>query len=165
MKEYQNLIAFATKGDMSSLSTLFSLGEQVLADGKFEEAAKIFRESACCYRISAFRNDAKAQDLALSEGQLLSTRDIYLEWIGSHASGLLQTFPIKAEGITRDFILTCLRDDLWNDQTMSNLLAYIETSLEKHGMEFFSPGGSPLRRIVGQLYRKRPSPPYRQSCY
>ena len=82
MSDTQNdqLIGSATKGDKESLRELFALGEQLLMDGNLDEAVKIFRESAICYRIAAFRNSALYEDTGRSEGELKSFIDKYNEW-------------------------------------------------------------------------------------
>ena len=152
MNNTQNdaLIRSATKGDNESLRKLFALGEQLLIQGNLEEAAKIFRESAICYRIEAFRNSALYQDTERRERELKSYIDRYNEWF-DRQEAIFDPLPRFCDGITRNIIITIMRDEIREDDSMQQLLYFIVSALVKHGATFSSPGASDLRQICDHL--------------
>lgn len=148
--QYEALIRQATKGDKESLRELFALGERLLTDGNLDEAVKIFRESAISYRIEAFRNAALREEAEFREKRRLSDIEIYREWLSRQAP-IFEQLPRSAEGITKEFIRNIMREEIWKDDSLLPLLAFIINSLSKCGMEFFSPGGSEMRRVGDQV--------------
>lgn len=148
--DYQELIRLSTKGDKQALEDLFNLGDSLLADCKLDEASKVFRDSAISYRISAFRNSGLAQSANAEAKQLKEEIELFKRWIEANPNGL-RKLPKIVAGISSDFILEELRDRIWPDEKYSALIPYLESVLEKNSMQFYSPGGSSLRRIIALL--------------
>lgn len=145
---YRELIRLSTKGDQQALDDLFALAEKLTAEKKHEEAAKVFRESAISYRISAFRNSALSES---SNGKVYWLNEeikLIKHWIQLNPSGL-RPLPRKIDGlISEKIILEILKNEIWPDSQFSSLIQLLETALQNNGMEFYSPGGSSLRRIL-----------------
>jgi hypothetical protein len=147
---YEDLINLSTKGNKQALRGLFKLGEALIDKKDFDEASNVFKESAISYRIAAARNIGIANSL-LSEVEALKQEVKFTyRWLDSNPNGF-KDLPIFLTGINKEFVLQELRDKIWHDKEFENLISYLESSLIKHGMSFYSPGGSSLRRIVGLL--------------
>ena len=152
MSNAQNdqLIGSATKGDKESLRALFALGEQLLIDGNLDEAVKIFRESAICYRIAAFRNSALHEETERSERELKSFIDKYNEWF-NRPEEIFPPLPRFFDGMTKKIATAIIRDEIQEDEAMLPLLRFIAFALKKHGAIFSSPGASDIRQIRNHL--------------
>lgn len=148
--DYQELIRISTKGDKQALEDLFALGETLLESGSLEEAVKAFQDAAISYRISASRNIGLAQSAASEAQQLKEEIQLFQRWVKTNPN-TLSRLPRAVTGITENFILEELRDRIWPDERYSQLIPYLESALERNGMEFYSPGGSSLRRITSLL--------------
>jgi hypothetical protein len=69
-------------------------------------------------------------------------------WIEVNPSGL-RPLPQIIEGIISEkIILEILKNEIWPDSQFSTLIQLLEIALQNNGMEFYSPGGSSLRRIL-----------------
>ena len=146
--DYQELIRLSTKGDKQALEDLFSLGEKLIVEKKYEEASKVFRESAISYRISTFRNSGLAESANGEVYWLNEEIKLMKRWIEINPSGL-RPLPRSIEGITSEkIILEILKNEVWPDSQLSTLIQLLEIALQNNGMEFYSPGGSSLRRIL-----------------
>ncbi len=142
-EQYQELCRLATKGNAKALSNLFSLGEKLEAEKKFQEATVAFRDAAISYRISAFRNSGHTEDALVREQYLIETLNIFRKWIENHPDGF-RKLPYFESEIGYDFI---------RDTVIGNLdeFDWVMTLLKKRllelNMEFYSPGGSIQRRV------------------
>jgi hypothetical protein len=148
--EYQALTRDAVKGYKQSLKELFLFGEKLLAVGRFEEAASVFREAAICYRISAFRNSAATEDAEGHINQRQLIIDQYHTWVEKHQSSF-SPLPRIVDGMTFEFIRTTVLNAIEEDGHMFQIMRFTCIAFENHGMEWFGPGGSQQRSIIWQL--------------
>ncbi|MFC1665589.1 hypothetical protein ACFL17_08185 [Pseudomonadota bacterium] len=149
-KQYDELSRRATKGDKDALRELFTLAEQEEGKKKFKEATVVFRDAAIAYRISAFRNLARAEDAESHAAWLATQQSIYRKWIDENPNGLRE-LPYPASGVTRGCIQKVVFGPLSHEESFSNLFLFLEESLSEIGMEFFSPGGTVQRRVCTLL--------------
>lgn len=148
--EYEDLIRLSTKGDKLALEALFQLAERLSLENRYEDASKVFRESAISYRIAAFRESGIAQSQD-NEVNWLSEELKYIKrWIEQNPTGL-RMLPRKIDGISEKYILEVMRDEIWHDDQLGSLIQLLESALEKSGMQFYSPGGSSLRKIISLM--------------
>jgi len=101
--EYDGLVRSSTKGSDEATRKIFTLGESLLADGSQYSAAIAFKDSAISYRISAFRNAAKLEDSQNEVSHLLSSMDIFREWIVTFPNGQV-ALPRAGEELNRKVI-------------------------------------------------------------
>lgn len=151
---YEELSRRATKGDDSALRELFTLAEQREGEKDFQGAIVAFRDAAIAYRISAFRNLARANDAESSEAWSSAVRDLYKWWIDANPSGLRE-LPYSAPNITYDCIRSVVVDQLLGEEFFIPIFVFLEDSLTEMGMQFYSPGGSIQRRacqLVGEVF-------------
>jgi hypothetical protein len=133
--DYAELINSATQSDKKALESLFELAEKLSAEQKYEEASIAFRESAICNAIELHRLNDEV--------------NLIKQWIKANPSGL-RPLPRKVEGIVSEkIILEILKNKIWTEHKFHTLVKFLETALHDIlGMEFYSPGGSSLRRIL-----------------
>ena len=147
---YKNLIRLTTKGDKQSLEDLFKLGETLQASGNYDEASKVFKESAISYRISASRNSSKAMEergkayLAKEEVNLIKL------WIELNPKGL-SAIPRKIEYMNGELLFKILGDHIWPkcnpEEQFHSLMTLLEMSLDEiDGNDL--PANSPFRRVL-----------------
>jgi len=151
---YKELSRRATKGDKEALRELFALGQKHEVEHRFEDATAVFRDAAISYRISAFRNLARAEDAESRAAELATVGDIYRRWIEENPKGMRE-LPRPASIIDSEYILRVLKDDLSRERFFVEVLYFLEDTLAKLGMEFYSPGGSVLRRVwqlLGEVF-------------
>jgi len=133
--DYAEQINSANENNKNALEALFSIAEKLSMESKYEEASKAFRDSAVSNAIEYYRlND---------EVKLLK------QWIKSNPSGL-RPLPRETKGIESEaIILGILKNEIWTDNQFYPLIKQLEKALQDIlGFEFYSPGGSSLRRIL-----------------
>lgn len=146
--DYEELIRLSTKGDEKALEDLFNLAERLSAKKKYEESTKAFHDAAISYRIAAFRNSGLAESANGEIYWLNEEIKLMKRWIELNPSGL-RPLPRVIEGITNEkIILEILKNEIWTDNQLSTHIQLLEIALQNTGMEFYSPGGSSLRRIL-----------------
>jgi len=146
--DYLELIRLSTKGDNQALEDLFALAEKLSAENKHEESSKVFRDSAISYRIAAFRNSGLAESANGEVYWLNEEIKLMKQWIEINPSGF-RPLPRIIEGIASEkIILEILKNEIWPDSQFYTLIKLLEFALQNNGMEFYSPGGSSLRRIL-----------------
>lgn len=146
--DYEELIRLSTKGDEKALEDLFNLAEKLSVKKKHEESTKAFRDAAISYRIAAFRNSGLAESAKGEVYWLNEEIKLMKRWIEINPSGL-RPLPRLVEGITSEnIILEILKNEIWTDNQFSILIQFLETALQKIRIEFYSPGGSSLRKIL-----------------
>jgi len=150
MTEHDELIRRATKGDKVAMEELFTIGEGLVAQQRFQDAATAFRDAAISYRISAFRNMTHAQDANGRAHWMALVRDIYADWIENNPQGF-RALPRQVPGIEYDCIRQVVVDQLLAEEHFIKLFRFLEDTLSKLGMQFYSPGGSIQRRVVQLL--------------
>jgi hypothetical protein len=131
------------------MRALEELGEKYLKSGDLAGATEAFREAAICYRIDTFRNlthREAAQKTA--EWRLQIIDKIFTRWIAT------KNFPAERQPKLLDIPLENLVSII-NTKRTSDMVAcmhFLERTLIALGAEFYSPGGSVLRRILQLLY-------------
>jgi len=149
-RTYDDLVRYSTKGDKEALRELFALGEQFREESRFEDATKAFRDAGISYRIAAFRNLARAEDAesrAAWSGKVLR---IYQKWIEQNPKGMRE-LPLPIANADFEGIRRVVFDSLSREEEFIEVFVFLENALSSLGMEFYSPGGSPLRRICNLL--------------
>src|SRR5690606_385961 len=87
-EEFKELSSRAARGEKNALRSLFAVADQYEKDGRFEEAAKVFHDSAIAYRISAFRNLNRAEQAEGEANWHRSVTEIYRLWVAKNPNGL-----------------------------------------------------------------------------
>ena len=149
-ESYEELSRHATKGDENALRKLFCLAQEREAENNFQDATVTFRDAAISYRISAFRNLARAEDAESRVVWLSEERDIYKRWISANPNGLRE-LPYCAPDVTSGRIWSIVIAQLSNEKSFIPVFMLLEESLSAMGMEFSSPGGSIQRRVCRLL--------------
>lgn len=149
---YEALSRRATKGEQDALRDLFSLAETLGEKGQIAEAMQAFKDAAIAFRIAAFRNLARAEEAEKSAHEWAQVVDQYLAWIDENPSGL-RRMPRSEPSVDSQFIRRLVMGELQADDRCMKLFIALERELKRAGMEFYSPGGSPLRRICILLDR------------
>lgn len=148
--KYQELIRLSTKGDQQALEDLFVLAEKHSAEKNYEEASKVFRESAISYRISAFRNSGHAGEANGKAYWLNEEIKLIKHWIEVNLTGL-RPVPRIVEGLNKESIFEIVGDEIWPNCNYDGeyyvLMSLLETSLDKIDSGDM-PANSPLRRIL-----------------
>src|SRR5690606_4617198 len=119
-------------------------------DGRFEEAAKVFHDSAIAYRISAFRNLNRAEQAEGEANWHRSVTEIYRLWVAKNPSGLRE-LPYPANGITTQDIRRLIVNQIFQDGSFAAVFRLLEFTLESLGVHCYSPGGSIQRRTTALL--------------
>lgn len=148
--DYLELIRLSTKGDKQALEELFALAEKLSAEKNYEEASKIFRESAISYRISAFRNSGLAGEANGKAYWLNEEIKLIKHWIEVNPT-CFRPLPRIVEGLNKERIFKIVGDEIWPNSNYDGeyyvLMSMLETSLDKlDGGDM--PANSPLRRIL-----------------
>ena len=151
--DYQELIRLSTKGDKQALEDLFKLGETLLINGNFEEASKVFKESAISYRISTSRNFSRAVEADSKADWAKEEVELIKHWIDLNPKGL-STIPRKVEYMNTELLLEILGDHIWPkcnpEEEFHGLMTLLETSLDEiDGKDL--PANSPFRRVFGLM--------------
>lgn len=148
--DYQELIQLSTRGDEQALEDLFALAEKLSAEQKHEEAAKVFRESAISYRISASRNSGLAGAANGNVCRLNEEIVLIKNWIQTNPTGL-RPLPHIVNGLHKEHIFKILGDEIWPnsnpDEQFGSLMLLLETTLDKLDGGYL-PANSPFRRIL-----------------
>ncbi len=148
--EFKELSSRAARGEKEALRSLFAVADQYENNGNFEVAAKVFRDSAIVYRISAFRNLNRAEQAEAEINWHRRTTEIFRQWVTRNPRGLGR-LPYPANGITTQDIRRFIVDELLNENSFSDVFQFLEVTLESLGMRFYSPGGSLQRRTTALL--------------
>ena len=151
---YEEISRLATKGDKNALRDLFKIAESYESEKSFQKATVSFRDSAIAYRISAFRNLARAEEAEQNAARLSENCEIYKKWIESNPNGL-RKLPYRIPGITTQHIKEVVVDQLVKEESFASIFMCLYYSLSALDMEFFSPGGTLQRRaywLVGEVF-------------
>lgn len=147
------LIRLSTKGDKQALEDLFKLGETLLTNGNFEEASKVFKESAISYRISASRNSSRAMEANSKADWAKEEVKLIKHWIELNPKGL-RTIPRKIEYMNSELLFKILDDYIWpkcnSEEQFHSLMTLLETSLDEIDDKNL-PANSPFRRVYGLM--------------
>ena len=146
-EEYKELSKKADKGDNHALRELFNLADKFHAEGSYQQAANIFRDTAIAYRISAFRNLACAEHAESESAWLKKVEQIYQRWLEGNPQGM-RSIPYVAEGVDLESIRTVIVDQLTSDPDFQPVFRFLYAKLSDLGMEFYSPGGSIQRKVI-----------------
>jgi hypothetical protein len=153
-EHYEEISRLATKGDANALRDLFKIAEGHESEECFQKATISFRDAAIAYRISAFRNLARAEEAEQQVAQLSVNCDVYKKWIESNPNGM-RKLPYQIPGITTQHIKKVVVDQLVKDESFAPIFKFLYYSLSALEMEFFSPGGTLQRRaywLVGEVF-------------
>jgi|GEM_PF-588818 len=137
------------KGDRDAVRELFDFGRQLEGEGKFQEAAEAFREVAITYRIWASRNQTFAEDAESRAMWSATVRNIYKKWIEDNPTGPVP-LPYRVPGVTASQILNVV-SQLFDEDSLAPILRFLEESLIATGVQFFSPGGTFERYLLGLM--------------
>jgi hypothetical protein len=136
MNGYEEVVRRAVMyGDSSALDQLTQLGEKHLAEGRFEDAAKMFKAAAAGSRF-------KAEGL---ERYVRLTGDIRQRWFDEQLCELRDWRTEQSEGVNDEFIRQVVLGQLLNEDRFIPIVLYLV--LTDLGMSFYSPGGSIQRRV------------------
>lgn len=147
---YKELSRRATRGDVEAMRELFAYAEQHETEHRFREATEVFRDVAIAYRISAFRNLARAQDAESRVAWLDAVRIIYQKWLDENPNGL-RKLPRPESEVDHECIRRVVVEQLVKEEPFVNVFRFLEDTLSTLGMEFYSPGGSIQRRVCQLL--------------
>lgn len=146
-EEYKELSKKADKGDKHALRELFNLADKIRAEGSYQQAAEIFRDTAISYRISAFRNLARAEQAESESAWLKKVEQIYQRWLEGNLQGM-RSIPYVAAGVDAEIIRKVIVDQLITDPDFQPVFGFLYAKLADLGMEFYSPGGSIQRKAI-----------------
>ena len=149
-EDYKELERRALKGDPDGLRKLFLYAEKLNKENRGTEAIVAYRDAAIAYRISASRNLARAEDAESRANWITVREEIYRNWIEQNPDGM-RDLPFSAPGITREFILKVVVEELLKDEAFIQYFYYLQDVLSGMGESFFSPGGSIQRRVITLL--------------
>jgi hypothetical protein len=151
MNERLKMLAGLTlRGNERALAELFDKGAGNFDAGRFREAAEAYREAATKLRLEAGDMAARVEKAERALQGAARMRDAYKAWIDAHPSGI-QPLPYDARGFGWERIQEVLVSDMPRDPLGSVAIRLLATALEARGVEFYSPGGSVLRRSMGML--------------
>ena len=136
-ERYEELVRRAViNGDASAADQLIKIGERHQGEGRFEDAAKM-------YKAVAGANLMRGKDVEHSAAAAL---DIYRRRFDAHLCEL-RDWSGQAHKVDREYIRRVVVEQLWSDQQFAPIFAYLEDVLTELGMQFYSPGGSVPRRV------------------
>ena len=149
-EDYKELERRALKGDPDGLRELFRYAEKLNKENRDAEAIVAYRDAAIAYRVSASRNLARAEDAESRANWVTVREEIYRNWIEQNPDGM-RDLPFFAPGITMEFILKLVVEELLKDEAFIRYFYYLQDVLSGKGESFFSPGGSIQRRVITLL--------------
>ncbi|MBM3359464.1 MAG: hypothetical protein FJY54_17275 [Betaproteobacteria bacterium] len=148
-KAIADLLQPATKGDRLAIKALMDLGDSHLKEGDLKSAAQAFKEAAISYRIDAFRQKANyEEEHAQSRWRLEIVEQIFVRWLEAHPDSVPRKRP-EILDIPWERLIEMFRTN--ELEGVSTAIDYLYQTLTSMGFEFYSPGGSVLRRIVELL--------------
>lgn len=147
--ETTDLSKRADKGDKEALRELFALAERLQGAGNLDEAVATYRDAAIAYRISAFRNLARAEEAESKVAWNLKVCALYRSWIKKNANGLRKP-PFSVQDISHESVVEAVKA-LRSDSTFAFHFAYLQTTLEALGVSISSPGSTVWRHVVSLL--------------
>jgi hypothetical protein len=143
---YSDLVKRATKGERSAIDELFSIGETNLEGGDLRLAATAFKDAAISFRIQSFRNSALAEKNLANAHSLSRDKRVIVRWIKNHSKDYPKAYPANVK--IDEKLLFDIVQQLLNEYDYAKIHDYLYDVLTELGVEFFSPGGSPQRRIA-----------------
>jgi hypothetical protein len=149
-EKYKELERNALRGNPDGLRELFQYAEGLNKENKDSEAIVAYRDAAIAYRVSASRNMARAEDAERHANWLTVRNEIYRKWIEDNPDGM-HDLPFSAPGITREFILKVVVEELQREDPFIRYFYYLQEVLSGMGESFSSPGGSIQRRVITLL--------------
>ncbi|MGH6673881.1 MAG: hypothetical protein ACRECV_18180 [Xanthobacteraceae bacterium] len=136
-ERYEELVRRAViSGDAAALDQLMALGQQHEADGRFQDASKVFRAAAGAYRTRADEGERHA----------MLVHSIYQKWFDAPLCEL-RDWSSRMHKIDGECIRKVIVDQLWGNEQYNPIFTYLEEVLTALGMQFYSPGGSVPRRV------------------
>jgi hypothetical protein len=93
---------------------------------------------------------ARAEDAERHANWLTVRNEIYRKWIEDNPDGQ-RDLPFSAPGITREFILKVVVEELQREDPFIRYFYYLQEVLSGMGESFSSPGGSIQRRVITLL--------------
>lgn len=129
--DYEDLTSLSTIGDKQTLEDLLTLAENISAESKHKEYAKVFRDPSIFYRIAV--NTYTVTEPDNSEAYQLSERcKLIKRWINAHPTGI-NPLPRIVEGLTPWFIFCTVDYDILNGRDTGGeswpLIPLIESAL------------------------------------
>ena len=152
MNEHKDLIKKAFFGDANSKKELMLIADELLAQGKFEDAANLYKEAASCYRMGESRAEGGSEEVIELNQALQGEIKVLVKWIATHPSGFA-TLPVASALVTGDAIWNSIfgRGSRLDDR--DHILATLETAIKEAGASVGSQGNSVNRRSLGLLER------------
>ena len=154
MKDLEELIKEAKRGQRDAQKALFELAEEHFTRNDFEKAANLFKESARAYRIDAFSNRTIAEENQAKSEQAVSDlglcKQLYKQWFERYQDKLAPTFEVTGE-IPSEYILKVVVEELLPNEAFAPHFLYLVEELTARGYVFYSPGGTIQRRVMGLL--------------
>jgi hypothetical protein len=168
MNDLEELIKEAKRGHREAQKALFELAEEHFTENEFEKAANLFKEVARSYRIAAFSNRTIAEENQAKSERAVSAlglyKQLYKQWFERYQDKFAPTFEVTGE-IPSEYILKVVVEELLPDEAFAPYFRYIAEELTDRGYEFYSPGGTIQRRVMGLLdfllNKKTENTPYR----
>jgi hypothetical protein len=145
---YSELVNRAIKGNKTALDDLFDLAKAHEAKHDMEGATWAFREAAIAYRITAFRNLARAEEAEARVKWMEQVVGIHRAWIEANPAGMPQ-LPRTKGSVDRECIWRIVPQELAREPDFAPAFRYLFETLSSLGMEFYSPGGSLVRCVSG----------------
>ncbi len=147
----EELIQRTGKGDHEAIASLMKLGESYLERSETEKAAQAFKGAAMAYRIEAYRNMTHyAAECATSQWLREILEQVYVRWFRVNGAPARKQWP-EIGGMS-DKRLSRILNSPELSQAVATHLQFLPQTLKGMGVEFFSPGGSEIRRVF-QLLR------------
>src|SRR5262245_38751482 len=113
-----------------ALRSIMQEAEEHLEHGRYEVAAKMFREAAVSYRLAAYDQNAQ-----LAESQLESEAlRIYSDWLGNKADELMHAGHKSFPAISHQQVSMILHNDVMPDPGTQHLLRFLQAQLGRHGI-------------------------------
>lgn len=142
----QELLQQALKGQAPALKELFAQAEQLLAAQDPVGALALFKESAICYRIAAFRERAKAEELERSVSDLETKLDFTRKLLAKPVS-YFQVPCLPDADLAFATLARAWHQLDWNEDLAAAAMC-VTALWRSQGERFSSPGGSPTRRMI-----------------
>lgn len=145
-----DLLQRSTQGDREAIQALMELGDDYLKEGDIANAARAFKEAAISFRIDAFRQRTRLEEEEKESGwQKDLIENLFLGWLRANSKVLPAKRPEILE-IPEGKLAQILQSGELADRSIA--VDFLVETLMSLGVEFYSPGGSPMRRIL-QLLR------------
>ena len=150
MNDVADLIRRATVGDREALEKLLDQAKRAEADGEIQEAARLFREAAICFRISASRertHKEAAEAAAKGAAERLALLSEMME-----RTAVVPSLRARASDVDRNAIWECVVGPLIHVSPTRQVIGLLEELLQEEGVEFSAPGGTIQRKLTGLLW-------------